>query len=298
MAAVSIGIPMRNAEDYLEAAVESLLNQTRRPDEIVISDNASTDRSLRLAEGIATAEPTIRVIRHTENAGAASNFNLLVRETEGELFAWLAADDVWERDLLDGYVRAHERDNVAVAFGTSYYIDESGERVGAPPPAIWRDAASPVDRVADLLADPVHSHFHCCHPVFGLARRDLLVDTNLIRTFGGADRTLIFEMALRGRLTQVPEVFLRRKHPKSSVPANRDDASRRRWFDPLGRGAPMPVARLSTTLLTSTLRAPLTLRERRMILRQLAAWVRAERRPRIIGGECKAWIRHAIGVRE
>ncbi|MDW3221073.1 MAG: glycosyltransferase family 2 protein [Acidimicrobiales bacterium] len=295
MPTVSIGVPLWNAEDYVEEALASLLGQSRRPDEIVVSDNASTDKSLDIVRGIAAAEPSIRVIRQPENLGAAANFNILATESDGDLFAWLAADDVWAEDLLAGYVRAHQTEDIAVAYGTSYYIDEEGARAGAPETAIWSDATNPVDRIADLLADPVRSHFHVCHPVFGLCRRSLLLDTGLIRGFGGSDKALIFELALRGRLTQVPEAFLRRRHPRSSVPANPDAVSRRNWFDRRARGAPMPVARLAAALLAATVRAPIPARDRLTVARRLIAWLMSDRRPRIMGGEVKSWVAQSIG---
>lgn len=295
MHSVSVAVPVWNGERYLEQAVASLLAQTRPPDEILIGDNASTDGTYRIACGIAAAEPTVHVTRRSENEGAAANFNTLARSAEGDLFAWLAADDVWSEDLLDGYVTAHLDEGVAVAYGTSRYIDERGESDGAPEPAIWSDALTPAGRVADLLADPIRSHFHCCHPVFGLMRRALLLDTGMIRRFGGSDKVLIFEMALRGRLTEVPQVFSRRRHPLSSVEANRDDISRRVWFDRSATGAPMPTSRLAAAMVAATFRAPISASERLRVGRQVAGWATRERRPRIMAGEAKSWLRAATG---
>src|SRR4051812_47948448 len=89
-ATVSIAIPVFNGERYLRAALASVLAQTRPADEVLVMDNASTDRSREIAESLLPG-----AVRTAEtNRGAVANFNRAVQEASGEYFAWLAADDL------------------------------------------------------------------------------------------------------------------------------------------------------------------------------------------------------------
>ncbi|MEZ5245303.1 MAG: glycosyltransferase family 2 protein [Acidimicrobiales bacterium] len=289
MVSVSVGVPVWNGERYLEACVAGLLGQTRPPDEILISDNASTDGTAALADGLAAAEPTVRVVRHAENVGAAGNFNGLVTRGDAELFAWCPHDDVWSPHLLAELIAAHDEPGVAIAYGAPHFIDADGEPAGEPEPAIWTDRDDPIDRLRELFADPIRSHLHVCNPVLGLMRRDLLIDTGVIRPYGGSDKVLIVEMALRGRLVPVDAAFHRRLHETSSVKANPDGESRRRWFDPNATGPALPESRLLGGFWSAVSDAPLTPAQRRSARRVLLSWARQGRRPRVLLGEARRW---------
>lgn len=91
---ISCLIPAYNAEAYLGEAIESALNQTRRPDEVVIIDDGSTDNTA----AVAGCYP-VRVVTQP-NGGIVAARNRAIAEAEGELVAWLDADDIWMPDHL------------------------------------------------------------------------------------------------------------------------------------------------------------------------------------------------------
>lgn len=287
MTTVAVGVPVWNGERYLETCIAGLLDQSRPPDEIVIADNASTDATARIADGLAATEPTVRAIHQPRNLGAAGNFNDLFTRCDADLFAWCPHDDVWSPDLLGQLVTAHTGPGVAVAYGAAHYIDEHGEPAGRPEPAIWSDAAEPTTRLRELLADPVRSHLHVCNPVLGLMRADLLAGTGLIRPYGGSDKVLIVEMALRGRLVPVEAPFFRRAHPGSSVRVNPDAESRRRWFDPDASGVATPELTLLAGFLDAVRRAPVSPSDRLRAAGTVLAWAGRGRRPRVLAGEMR-----------
>ena len=71
---VSIGLPVYNGGDYLEEALESIAAQTYRNYEVVISDNASTDRTADICESYAARDPRIRYVRNPVNIGGDRNY--------------------------------------------------------------------------------------------------------------------------------------------------------------------------------------------------------------------------------
>ena len=71
-------MPVYNGEEYLEEALDGLLGQTYKDFELVISDNASTDRTAEICREYAERDPRIRYVRQAVNVGAVPNHNLLM----------------------------------------------------------------------------------------------------------------------------------------------------------------------------------------------------------------------------
>lgn len=88
--AVSIIIPVYNAQDYLEECLDSALNQTYDKIEVIAVNDGSTDRSLDILERYSNK---IKIISK-KNGGTASALNLGIKNMTGEWFKWLSADDV------------------------------------------------------------------------------------------------------------------------------------------------------------------------------------------------------------
>lgn len=97
---VSIGVPTFNRLDGLRRAVASVLSQTYRPIELIISDNGSTDGTSRYCRGLIAEGITVRVLRHESNRGAAMNFSAALAAASGDFFMWLADDDWLNDDYL------------------------------------------------------------------------------------------------------------------------------------------------------------------------------------------------------
>ena len=92
---VSIGMPVYNGDKFIFEALDSLLAQTFADFELIVSDNASTDRTEAICREYAARDTRIRYIRQSENRGATANFQFVLDEAVGEYFMWAAADDEW-----------------------------------------------------------------------------------------------------------------------------------------------------------------------------------------------------------
>src|SRR5262245_49168770 len=97
---VSIGMPVYNGERFLKDAIDSLLAQRFEDFELIILDNASTDRTEEICRTYADQDNRIRYVRNEENIGLARNFNRAFQLSSGEYFKWASADDVCHRDLV------------------------------------------------------------------------------------------------------------------------------------------------------------------------------------------------------
>jgi glycosyltransferase involved in cell wall biosynthesis len=127
---VSIGLPVRNGERWIERAIDSLVAQTETRVEILVSDNCSTDATATIARRRAADDDRISVLTLDENIGMMENFEHVLGRARGEFFMWAAADDVWEPDFVASLVGALQREpGAGVAMSAIRRTTESGESV-------------------------------------------------------------------------------------------------------------------------------------------------------------------------
>ena len=74
---VTIGLPVRNGEAFLERVIDSALAQTFDDLELVIADNASTDRTPEICASYASRDPRVHVFRNDADIGVIRNFDRL-----------------------------------------------------------------------------------------------------------------------------------------------------------------------------------------------------------------------------
>jgi len=97
---ISVVIPLYNHEKYIRTAVESALNQSLRPVEIIVVNDGSTDGSARVMAEIAGQHPEI-VFWSQPNQGAHQAINAGIRRATGELVAILNSDDAYHPQRLE-----------------------------------------------------------------------------------------------------------------------------------------------------------------------------------------------------
>lgn len=97
---VSIGIPFFNAGEYLNFAIQSILNQTYQNWELILIDDGSKDNSLEIANYYCVKDKRIRLISDGENKKLPYRLNQLIIESRGEFIARMDADDIMHPDRL------------------------------------------------------------------------------------------------------------------------------------------------------------------------------------------------------
>lgn len=224
---VSIGLPVFNGESYLEEALNSLLAQTYTDFELIISDNASTDRTQSICKAYAAKDNRIQYHQNDRNRGASWNMNRVVTLSRGEYFKWAAHDDICAPTYLERCVRALDEDPQCVlCYSETILIDEHSRMV-----APYLDRCDVSSAVPNLRFRDVLEHLGLSNPMFGTVRSDALRRTKLIQNFVGSDIVLIAELALAGTFYRVPErLFLRRDHPRKSNRANSSMAALATWY--------------------------------------------------------------------
>lgn len=227
---VSIGLPVFNGENFLEDAIRSVLGQTLDDLELIISDNASADRTPEICWDYAGRDPRVRYFRNARNLGAASNYNRTFEHARGRYFKWLAHDDRIAPGYLAATVAALDAHPDAVLCNTVVdYIDAQGELLALYKTVLGdADRPEPSRRLATMIL-----RSHSCVDFFGLIRRESMLGSLLHGTFPNADRAFIAQMALRGRLMQLPEPLVQmREHRDRYARRQMTATGRLAWHDP------------------------------------------------------------------
>lgn len=250
--AVTVGLPVRNAERTVVRALGSLLAQTYPNMSVLVSDNASDDGTGATLRQLAE-DPRVTVVRQPDDIGMLANFEFVLHHAGGELFMWAAADDYWEPTFVEELVTLLRNAPAAgVAMSSVRSVDPEGhelERVVfdkhsslAGKPRWWRAA----QMMSVIPAPPVHWF------VYGLFRRELLAGL-LRRPFPqsrGGDRILMCEVALATEFVDTPRVlYVRTVQPTRLAHRYPDDPLGRAWRDP--SGARRYYGELGRRLLTS-----------------------------------------------
>lgn len=200
---ISVCVTSYNQRDYLKEAVESVLAQSLRPEEIIIIDDASTDDSKEIISGYSTRYPDlIRPVLNDCNRGVVGTFNLGLEVAGGDYITYLAGDDRWLPSKLEKEARRLKAaDRPDGVFSDFYFTNATGDHE-----YLWAGARQPPQ--GSILPQVIARDF----PRRTLFRTEL-ADLRLWRQVGRFDPSFtIYEdwdvhirLATRFRYAYIPE---------------------------------------------------------------------------------------------
>lgn len=270
MALISIGLPVYNGEQFIEDSLRSLASQTLQDFELIICDNASTDRTEEICRAYKEKFENFKYIRNPVNYGAAKNYNLAFSRSTGEYFKWTSYDDMIAPTFLEKCSQALERDSsLAIAHTQTVLIDESGQETGLNLDDLTILFHQPYQRLAHLF-----KNYNLCNPIFGLIRSESLKKTGLIGNYVGSDYITLVELCLLGKIIEIREpLFFRRDHPKNVRKLPLEE--RAKWFDTSynGREHKKPAILLLRKQIDAILTSELSLGDKLLCSFQLYHWL-------------------------
>jgi glycosyltransferase involved in cell wall biosynthesis len=206
-------MPVYNGARFLGEAIASILAQTYRDLELIVSDDGSTDGSLEVAEAYARKDARVIVVQSQHGGiGAAMNRGLAV--ARGRFFAPMDQDDIASPDRLArsvAFLDAHAE--IALVGGAAHVIDESGKILGKK-----TRPQSPAN-----VAAAMHFSTAVIHPAS-------MMRTEAVRAVGGYRSVLPFaedyDLWLRllerdYQMANLPEVVLSKRRHAGQVTNNR-----------------------------------------------------------------------------
>lgn len=129
-ALVSVIMPNYNGGKFLAETIGSVLAQTYRNWELLITDDCSTDGSAALIREYAEKDPRIKLFVQEKNGGAAAARNRSLNEAKGKWIAFLDSDDVWKPEKLERQLAFMGENGYAFSCTKYEHIDENSRPLG------------------------------------------------------------------------------------------------------------------------------------------------------------------------
>lgn len=133
---ISCIVPCYNCEIFISETVQSLINQTMKPQEIILVNDASTDNTLDILKVIESQYPNIvKVIDLEKNQGASYVRNYGVENAKGEYILFMDSDDIAETTLIEEYlyrlnkVNGKIEDEYILCYSAYIQIDEKDKQI-------------------------------------------------------------------------------------------------------------------------------------------------------------------------
>ena len=134
MEKINILMATYNGRRYVAKQIESILNQTYQDFRLIISDDCSTDSTLKILEEYEAKDSRIEIYYHGENLGITENFEFLIGKVRSEYFMFADQDDVWEPDKIEKSVKKLEEENLDMVYTDLSVVDS---RLNVISPSYW-----------------------------------------------------------------------------------------------------------------------------------------------------------------
>lgn len=201
---VSIGMFVYNGDACIRDAIESILNQTFKDYELIISDNASSDKTEKICREYANKDQRIHYIRQLKNFGAAKNMLYVLDQAVAEYYMWAAHDDIKSPDFLELNLKFLQTNLDYVAS-----ISPVRFKDGLPDPVKMGDKALNQNTYEERFFACLNT-WRGCGRFYSLMRRKAVVDSKIIRQkqYIGSDIAFILELALKGKFNRIEKGYV------------------------------------------------------------------------------------------
>ncbi len=195
---VSVGMATRNGSSSIGAAIDSILNQTYKNLELIISDNASEDATREICEAYAKKDSRVRYLRQERDIGSWANCNFTLREARGEFFMRADDDDLRDPQVIEKAVNKLNSDpEIAMVFGDMYcFNQETGKRINYRAADFFPFERERYPRLKSYISFYVNEGKGLL--LFGLWRRRVLGDSMPRSFYYGYDVNIILEALIQG----------------------------------------------------------------------------------------------------
>lgn len=166
---IGVIIPSYQHGKYIAETIRSVLQQTLKPQEVVIVDDCSTDNSVEVISKF--KDRRIHLIQHPRNRGGAEALNTGLKALNTEFIAIINSDDIWKSDKLEKqYEHLISSDKIGAVFTMPETIDDEGNQTRNP--AFLRFFKSRNSDRHQHLRRLFESRNFLCHPSI-LARKSM-----------------------------------------------------------------------------------------------------------------------------
>ena len=127
---VSVIIPFYNEKFYFEECIQSVLDQSYKNIEIIISNDGSKSEFLQILEKVKNKNPDKVLLYHKENGGVSSARNLGIKKANGKYISFLDADDTWLPNKIEHQINIIKSKNINFIHGAYFILDQNQKLIG------------------------------------------------------------------------------------------------------------------------------------------------------------------------
>lgn len=249
---ISVVVAVYNIEDYICECVDSIINQTIQPEEIILVDDGSTDRSSALCDEYAEKNTNIRVI-HQKNAGLSAARNTGIEHAQGVWVYFVDGDDILAPDVIESFLAvltAHEGDVEFIQGRMTWFVD--GSNNFNPDEVYIPDEWTYFAKSQLVMARMFEERGAFRMGIRGLYRRDFLIQNDLMFVPGlySEDQEWtprLFSLDVKMGSNENPGYLYREGRAGSIVTARRPEQVEvlftlyQEWFDRFGNDSSLDV---------------------------------------------------------
>lgn len=138
---ISIALCTYNGQKYIAEQLQSLINQTRLPDELIVVDDGSSDQTVQLVKSFSNHAPlSVTLIENEEPLGASQNFSKALGHCTGDLIFPCDQDDLWQKDKIAVLEKIFQQNpDCLLAFSDLQMIKQDGSIIQQR--TLWSDLA-------------------------------------------------------------------------------------------------------------------------------------------------------------
>ncbi len=125
-------MPSLNQAEFIEQAIESVLNQPYKKLELIIADGQSTDKTLHILKRIQSQDSRLKWFS-SKDSGPANAINKALSQTKGSIIGWLNSDDLYTSDAVTRAVNALIPSEYVIVYGHGEHIDIHGHKIDTYP---------------------------------------------------------------------------------------------------------------------------------------------------------------------
>lgn len=126
---VSVIMPAYNAQEYIEAAIRSVMGQTYTNWQLLVIDDGSSDNTYQIVEKLVQADSRVLLLRNESNLGVAKTRNRGLDLARGQYVALLDSDDLWRPQKLERQISLAEKEQADIVYCSYAIVNEGGEKV-------------------------------------------------------------------------------------------------------------------------------------------------------------------------
>lgn len=214
---ISIGMPVYNGEKFVRNALESILSQTYKDFELIISDNASTDSTSLICQEYARKDTRIRYVRQNKNMGSIWNLYFVLQEAKYKYFMWAAVDDYWLNTFIEKNVKVLESDETIIGSISDVklyreFTDEGKPKINE---LSKKNKFLYVDSTSGSFEERIKKYlrFFQASIIYGVYRTEVLKKSSISDNFWANDFAIVLNTLKYGNLYVVNEVLMYRYVP-------------------------------------------------------------------------------------